>query len=95
MKSEHHGTSARKGDYLIYIPPADDDEDYGKIARRETPATDAGANTYYGFYVPAAEDDEDYGNDVQNAQTAVQGNFGLYVRPARANMAYQEISHQC
>ncbi|EGD91563.1 hypothetical protein H112_00660 [Trichophyton rubrum D6] len=67
MKSEHHGTSARKGDYLIYIPPADDDEDYGKIARRETPATDAGANTYYGFYVPAAEDDEDYGNDVQNA----------------------------
>lgn len=46
MKSEHHGISATKGDYIIYIPPAEDDEDYEKIARRGTPATDAGADTY-------------------------------------------------
>ncbi|GBF61234.1 hypothetical protein TMEN_3712 [Trichophyton mentagrophytes] len=46
VKSEHHGTSATKGDYIIYIPPAEDDEDYEKIARRGTPATDAGADTY-------------------------------------------------
>ncbi|EGE04551.1 hypothetical protein TEQG_03422 [Trichophyton equinum CBS 127.97] len=46
VKSEHHGISATKGDYIIYIPPAEDDEDYEKIARRGTPATDAGADTY-------------------------------------------------
>ncbi|KAF3897336.1 hypothetical protein GTR04_0136 [Trichophyton interdigitale] len=46
VKSEHHGISATKGDYIIYIPPAEDDEDYEKIARRGTLATDAGADTY-------------------------------------------------